>query len=368
MTELQIIGAIVLFHLMLIASIIVMILRNNMLSKRRTIDLVIVCAINAVAVVLEFAFEFFLHEKMLNPGSLELLYPSTQIAFAFITVMFFRITSKEKKYLFLFIVPVAEVVLLYISHFAGIGIRISETYEINYGVVNYLVMLINMIFYAAQLLFAIIVNKKQQNNSYYVYGLMSIVLIVGRMVQLYEKHFMIFLVSISFTVILYAIFQAKRAKETDEITKLLNRDAFDIRLNKVETGSVIMVYDIDYFKLVNDDNGHDYGDYCLEKIGKMFITVYSKNGRSYRIGGDEFAVILDKKVDFIKTMIQRLEDMVEHERKSDPNFPTLSMGYSVLEDRDAEKCFSIADGKMYEIKNAKKARDAAAAGTEAANA
>ncbi len=122
MSELQSIGAIVLFHLMLIASIIVMILRNNMLSKRRTIDLVIVCAINAVAVILEFAFEFFFHEKMLDPGSLELLYPSTQIAFAFITAMFFRITSKEKKYLFLFIVPVAEVCMICSAFGTAIGL------------------------------------------------------------------------------------------------------------------------------------------------------------------------------------------------------------------------------------------------------
>ena len=368
MAELQSLGAIVLFHLMLIASIIVMILKNNMLSKRRTIDIIIVCAINAVAVVLEFAFEYFFHEKMLDPDALELLYPSTQIAFAAITFMFFRITSKEKKLFLLILVPVAETILLYVSHFTGIGIYISDSYEIEARFVTYLVMAINMVFYGAQILYSIIINKRQQNNSYYVYGLMSLVLIVGRLIQLYHKSTRVFLVSVSFTVILYAIFQAKRAKETDEITKLLNRDSFEIRLNKVQTGSVIMVFDIDYFKVVNDENGHDYGDYCLEKIGKIFVAAFSKNGRCYRIGGDEFVVILDKKVDFIKSMIQSFDDMVDYERKNDPHFPTISMGYFIVEDTDAEKCFRIADEKMYEVKNAKKARDAAAKEAEASNA
>jgi len=52
-----------------------------------------------------------------------------------------------------------------------------------------------------------------------------------------------------------------------------------------------MLLDVDDFKMLNDDCGHECGDVVLENIVQAFESVLAANGRIVRMGGDEFAVI-----------------------------------------------------------------------------
>ena len=54
--------------------------------------------------------------------------------------------------------------------------------------------------------------------------------------------------------------------------------------------------DANDFKLINDTYGHQCGDWALAKISEAILNVYSKVGFCYRIGGDEFCVILRQNV------------------------------------------------------------------------
>ena len=55
--------------------------------------------------------------------------------------------------------------------------------------------------------------------------------------------------------------------------------------------SVVFI-DLDNFKAVNDRKGHAAGDACLERVAAIISEAVAKKGRTYRYGGDEFAVIL----------------------------------------------------------------------------
>ncbi len=83
---------------------------------------------------------------------------------------------------------------------------------------------------------------------------------------------------------------------TDELTSLGNRRAFyqDARraLSHAKPGSVgLILLDVDGLKRLNDDCGHQAGD---ELLASVAFHLSGKGGKLYRIGGDEFAILLER--------------------------------------------------------------------------
>lgn len=82
---------------------------------------------------------------------------------------------------------------------------------------------------------------------------------------------------------------------TDDLTTLKNGRTFNAKLLEIERNMqsvTVAMIDVDYFKDYNDRYGHDSGDALLKQLGQAFHD-FSKPGIDfYRIGGDEFAVII----------------------------------------------------------------------------
>jgi two-component system cell cycle response regulator len=83
---------------------------------------------------------------------------------------------------------------------------------------------------------------------------------------------------------------------TDPLTGLLNRRAFFeraqaacVRASADNPLSTIM-FDVDHFKRINDEHGHDGGDQALRGIAREVLTSYRMVGR---LGGEEFAIVLE---------------------------------------------------------------------------
>ncbi len=82
----------------------------------------------------------------------------------------------------------------------------------------------------------------------------------------------------------------------DPLTGVLNRRAFDIAAKKrIQSGSkcALIFFDLDYFKQVNDNYGHNVGDKFLVTFSDALKNNFSQNGLISRFGGDEFVVITD---------------------------------------------------------------------------
>jgi diguanylate cyclase (GGDEF)-like protein len=82
--------------------------------------------------------------------------------------------------------------------------------------------------------------------------------------------------------------------ETDALTGLRNRGAFEQDLERLLTDPgqapvLLLMLDLDNFKLYNDRHGHPAGDRVLQAVGAAIATV---DGAGYRYGGDEFAVVV----------------------------------------------------------------------------
>jgi diguanylate cyclase (GGDEF)-like protein len=92
----------------------------------------------------------------------------------------------------------------------------------------------------------------------------------------------------------------------DPLTGAWNRRYFDLEFEQYlkqcrenQNQFHFMLLDVDDFKLINDDCGHESGDQVLQNIGAAFNDVIEGHGNLVRMGGDEFAVIfadLDPKV------------------------------------------------------------------------
>ncbi|WP_158211500.1 GGDEF domain-containing protein [Alkalihalobacterium alkalinitrilicum] len=90
-----------------------------------------------------------------------------------------------------------------------------------------------------------------------------------------------------------------RMASFDDLTSTLNRRTFISRatqsLNrcaKVNKPVSLILFDIDYFKKINDKNGHDVGDKVLIDLSNRITRILSSNHLLGRYGGDEFAILL----------------------------------------------------------------------------
>lgn len=100
----------------------------------------------------------------------------------------------------------------------------------------------------------------------------------------------------------------------DDLTGLLNKRSFNKYKNNVEEEKVsLIVFDVNDFKLINDTYGHSEGDRILTEVAKILKEYYQEYGRVYRIGGDEFAAIIEKSTDKseIEKIATRFKEKVE---------------------------------------------------------
>lgn len=87
-----------------------------------------------------------------------------------------------------------------------------------------------------------------------------------------------------------------KAASTDCLTDLPNRRSLEKYAEELEreqaTGILFMLIDLDYFKKINDEHGHDTGDAVLREIGSAIRRTVRETDFAARVGGEEFALIV----------------------------------------------------------------------------
>lgn len=137
--------------------------------------------------------------------------------------------------------------------------------------------------------------------------------------------------------------------QIDVTTRLLNRRCFERNLENIKSPAYVLVFDINKFKTINDTYGHNEGDKCLGDIGKIIFSVYGKYGRCYRIGGDEFCVIMRKNLDKIKTLNGYFKEAVDECRVLDKKIFGVAVGYAYYDAAESaiDETVKKADEMMY---------------------
>ena len=148
---------------------------------------------------------------------------------------------------------------------------------------------------------------------------------------------------------------------TDGLTELKNKRAYLETTKEIEEtakkGDIIfaVVTDIDNFKLINDKRGHAAGDKILEGAADIVQEVFcEENYESFRVGGDEFAIISKGITE--KELSDKVKLMMEKGKESPLGF-NFSVGYSAAvigEKNTMLNAFVRADKALYKLKAKKK--------------
>ena len=153
----------------------------------------------------------------------------------------------------------------------------------------------------------------------------------------------------------------------DGLTGIANRRHFDDQLEsdinnakQSQTPVSLILIDIDYFKLFNDNYGHQMGDECLKEVAKQLERAcFNPMDTAARYGGEEFVILLPgtSEGDAIK-VANRFSDAlkassIEHESSKIHDCITVSMGVSCQDkgsEYDAKTLIEEADKALYKAK------------------
>ncbi|HUQ87788.1 MAG TPA: GGDEF domain-containing protein [Vicinamibacterales bacterium] len=140
--------------------------------------------------------------------------------------------------------------------------------------------------------------------------------------------------------------------DRDPLTGAINRRALRDIFDEVRTsGAMLLFFDLDGFKQINDVHGHAAGDDCLRNFANSLKESFRPEDKVVRYGGDEFLVIargLDA-----EAARMRVDDLTTRlKQTSGPVWCGFSVGMSVLEPGgQPDVALQIADQNMYKAKN-----------------
>lgn len=151
----------------------------------------------------------------------------------------------------------------------------------------------------------------------------------------------------------------------DALTGLVNRSAFLetveaalSRARRKNTGLAVLFIDLDGFKQINDQFGHDHGDVLLVEVARRMRSVVRAGDAVGRLGGDEFTVLLEDVTDpaEVVAVADKLHEAID--RPIDLDGERLSVGVSMgasLHPENGERADELlarADMALYRVKAA----------------
>lgn len=162
--------------------------------------------------------------------------------------------------------------------------------------------------------------------------------------------------------------QLQELSITDQLTSLYNRrhfeNAFNIELNRCQRDKKylgVLLFDIDYFKKLNDTYGHQQGDIALKLIAQAMKDVAQRPiDYSFRLGGEEFCIMTSsnnkEEINILATMLtNRIKELkIENKNSLVSDILTVSGGVTSIIPTKEDTIDSImveVDKKLYDAKN-----------------
>ena len=141
----------------------------------------------------------------------------------------------------------------------------------------------------------------------------------------------------------------------DELTGAYNRAGYDILLSGIDLDSTYMLLlDVDNFKSINDNYGHEVGDKVLVKLVKVLKSIFRDDDHICRIGGDEFVILMVHSTSINQRLLaSKIEQINSELERDDDGLPPISISVGVVSGKEAankDELFEKTDAAMYESK------------------
>ena len=251
-------------------------------------------------------------------GIARFLAPKTIIIFASVLIVPVFFICDTLSTLVLFILNAAV--------FAAIGINHMEAEAFHWTLTNLL------IFSSVGLVLGYFVNKARFERYYYAESAMRLAESNARMAELQTT---------------YAYY--------DQMTGLQNRRAYAEKIDRlamnVPSDCFVIMADINGLKTMNDTFGHNAGDELIIGAAECLRKSFRDEEMIYRIGGDEFCVIMNGTTEIVEECLKQLKTAGNQWRGKYVKGISISCGFaSSREFDDFESMLKTADQRMYAIK------------------
>lgn len=156
--------------------------------------------------------------------------------------------------------------------------------------------------------------------------------------------------------------QLEKMATTDELTGLLSRreimrilEIEIARVSRQSTALSIMMLDLDHFKNINDNFGHQVGDTTLKTAADSFSIFLRKTDFIGRIGGEEFLIVLpDTDLKDAYELAERIRQVLEQHTVQAPSVPACTASIGIAQCQPADNLNSLilrADEALYQAKS-----------------
>lgn len=151
-------------------------------------------------------------------------------------------------------------------------------------------------------------------------------------------------IGIAISVVFYYLFLLKEENRRDALTDLFDRKTFYLDLDRFakDVRGVIQV-DMNGLKYINDTQGHQAGDDALKTIGATLESVCAKDMYVYRMGGDEFTVLVLNDKSDLKAVSSQIKANIEEKGLS----TSVGFAYRESPSSEIEQMLRVADEAMY---------------------
>lgn len=145
----------------------------------------------------------------------------------------------------------------------------------------------------------------------------------------------------------------------DELTGAYNRFGYDYIISNIDIrNSHMMLIDVDDFKSINDNYGHDTGDKALQKVVTVLKSIFRDDDHICRIGGDEFVVFMVHSSAMSKRLIEsKIEQINAELERTDDGLPPISISVGIVNGKNVgadDNIYEMTDAAMYKSKKSGK--------------
>ncbi|WP_349406876.1 diguanylate cyclase [Clostridium perfringens] len=177
------------------------------------------------------------------------------------------------------------------------------------------------------------------------------------------KETIIILIILFLTSILLVLFYLKKARDSkldslkDGLCNIYNRRFLDSYINNLKEKDLpisFLMIDVDYFKLYNDNYGHQAGDFILKNIASVLKKNSRKEDIVARYGGEEFCVLLKgaskySSINYAKRIKENLDNLnIPHKYSKVSDHVTFSIGiYTTYTKNDLKNSIKFSDKALY---------------------
>lgn len=255
----------------------------------------------------------------------------------------------------IFLPPIIHIAFETLSLFLGIIFYIDDKNVYHHGELYWLYYL--FVFLSMVCLFFTVAKFEaqfQNRNRSSLFILLAF-LTVGVVFQNIDNDAKIVWLTMAIGMILFYIYYCNMIYKLDALTELLNRRAYEVHISSLKRKAYIILFDVNNFKSINDTFGHNYGDMCLKSVASAIRKVYRKSGLCYRVGGDEFCVIIDRKADFckIEDLNAKFKNQISKHNNDIGTATSVAIGCALFEPNKTKISDTVnkADEQMYLNKN-----------------